>query len=138
MELFYAGEVKESRLADALLPPTGIPFGAMNVPQGDSLQDVLQRVLQSTTLRQELVAVINATKRGKAINDQSPLFKGEAGEIILAELKTFSGTDRFREQLGDALVCAKCFEMLPQVMASSLEYCRIAFHKGWFTVRTKR
>jgi HKD family nuclease len=138
LELYFAGEVEESRLAEALLPPTGIPFGALHVAQGDSLQDTLHRVLQSTTLHQELVAVIDATKRGEAINDQSPLFKGEAGDIILAELKNFSGSDRFKEQLGDELVCAKCYEKLPKVMASSLEYCRIAFHKGWFTVRTKR
>jgi hypothetical protein len=138
MELYYAGEVKESRLAAALLPPTGIPFGAMNVPQDASLQGVLWRILQSTTLRQELVAVIDATKCGEAINDQSPLFKGEAGEIILAELRNSAGTDHFREQLGDELVCAECFEKLPKVMGSSLAYCRIAFHKGYFTVRTKR
>jgi hypothetical protein len=138
LELYYAGEVEASRLAGALLPLTGIPFGAMNVSQGDSLQDVLQRVLQATTLRQELVAIINATKRGDPINDDSPLFKGEAGGIILAELRNFSGTDRFIEQLGDELACARCFVKLPKVMSTSLEYCRIAFHQGWFTVRTKR
>jgi HKD family nuclease len=137
LELYYAGEVEASRLVGALLPPTGIPFGAMNVPQDDSLQGVLLRVLQATTLRQELVAIIDATKRGESINAHSPLFKGGAGHIILAELRNFSGTNRFIEQIGDELVCAKCFVKLPKVMATSLEYCRIAFHQGWFTVRTK-
>ena len=84
------------------------------------------------------MAVIDATRHGKAIDDRSPLFKGEAGNEIRIELESASGTDRFKEQLGDQLVCAKCFRWLPETMAASLKSRRIALHCGWFTVRTKR
>lgn len=138
LESFYAGAVEPGRLAAALLPPTGIPFGEPQIGLPVAPLDTLREVLQSTTLRQELVAVIDATRHGKAIDDRSPLFKGEAGNEIRIELESASGTDRFKEQLGDQLVCAKCFRWLPETMAASLKSRRIALHCGWFTVRTKR
>ena len=138
LECFYAGAVDEERLAAALLPAAGVPFGILSDDDAFTLQQALHAVLQSSTLRQEVVAVVEATRRGQPINDASPIFKGEAGQTILAQLHSLSGRDRFKEQIADKLVCANCYTTLPAVMAAHLTGRRIAWHCGWFTVRTKK
>ena len=137
VESFYGTAVEMKRLTEALLPVAGIPFGELGIAQDCSLKDALARVLESTTLRQELLGIIAATKTGGAINVESRLFKGTTGQHILMHLQSISGNDRFKEQLGDQPACAKCFMRLPDAMAMSLKYSRIASHCGWITVRTK-
>lgn len=138
LESFYLGDVHTDRLNSALLPASGVPFCLFDCQGDEIFYGALSEILRSTTLRQELVSVIKATIRGEDINADSPVFKGQAGQIILSELKRASGTNRFVEQRGDDPVCAKSSETLPKIMASSLQNCRIAYHKGWFTVRTER
>jgi hypothetical protein len=138
LECFYTTEVSAERLNSAALPASGVPFGMFDCDGNGGFIDALRRIRSSTTLRQELTSIIRAAKRGEEIDDKSPVFKGQAGQIILDELRRAAGMDRFVEQHGSDSACAKCSETLPKIMASSLQNCRIAFHKGWFTVRTKR
>ena len=137
LEFFYRAEVTAERVNCASLPASGVPFGMFDCGNGEFL-DELNRIRSSTTLRQELTSIIRAAKRGEEIDAESPIFQGQAGQIILDELRRVAGMDRFVEQRGSDSACAKCSETLPKIMASSLQNCRIAFHKGWFTVRTKR
>jgi len=138
LECFYTTEVSAERLNSAALPASGVPFGMFDCDGNGGFIDALRRIRSSTTLRQELTSIIRAAKRGEEIDAKSPVFKGQAGQIILDELRRAAGMDRFVEQHGSDSACAKCSETLPKIMASSLQNCRIAFHKGWFTVRTKR
>ncbi len=138
LEFFYTAEVDAERVNCAVLPASGVPFGMFDCDCNGEFLDALNRIRSSTTLRQELTSVIRAAKRGEEIDAKSPVFKGQAGQIILDELRRAAGMDRFVEQRGSDSACAKCSETLPTIMASSLQNCRIAFHKGWFTVRTKR
>jgi hypothetical protein len=138
LETFYGGSIDESRLLSAILPLCGVPFGLLQHPDGNTSEESLRQVLGSTTLRQELMTVIEATRRGDSFNTRSPVFSGEAGNIICRQLLSVSGTGRFKEQIGDGTFCAHCFTILPAIMASHLSSRRIAWHCGWFTVRTKR
>ncbi len=127
LEHFYSGAVSSQRAHEALLVNCIVPYGlVLKEENGARMEGGLDRILSAPTVRQQLEQFVEDFQKSGAIDDNSPLFHGSAGEKILERLHSAHSHVRFTDLVDERPICPSCYHTLPTSMVQHLSRSRIA------------
>jgi hypothetical protein len=127
LEHYWKGAVDAERTHAELLPHSPLGLSGLFFEQENlNLDEILAKVLDSQTLRQELSEILELYKKGSSLPEHSKIFQTDAGKALLEEFKQESRAPRYLVLKGSLILCPREYIMPSEIFRSDLENHRVA------------